>query len=151
MTMPPNEVKDEEFPGKEFGDDDSGIPIHEDALKRGYVRRRLHLATAALLWETLWPALWPAVLIGGAFLALALFDLLPALPLAFHAGVLIAFAITFFAALYRARSEIGWPGRRAAERRIERETGLAHRPLTDRKSTRLNSSHRTVSRMPSSA
>ncbi|MFZ0693962.1 MAG: TIGR02302 family protein [Alphaproteobacteria bacterium] len=130
MTMPPNEVKDEEFPGKEFGDDDSGIPIHEDALKRRYVRRRLHLATAALLWETLWPALWPAVLIGGAFLALALFDLLPALPPAFHAGVLIAFAITFFAALYRARSEIGWPGRRAAERRIERETGLAHRPLT---------------------
>ena len=41
---------------------------------------RLRLARAALLWERIWPPCWPALAAIGVFFILALFDLLPALP-----------------------------------------------------------------------
>jgi hypothetical protein len=45
---------------------------------------QLWLARGALFWEKLWPGLWPALGVTGLFLALALFDLLPGLPLWLH-------------------------------------------------------------------
>jgi len=93
------------------------------------LRGRLKLAAAALLWETLWPALWPAVAIAGAFLAVALFDVLPLLPGWLHGLVLVAFAAGLAAALFHARAHVRLPGRRAAERRIEQASDLPHRPL----------------------
>lgn len=101
----------------------------DDRRLRARLRLRLWLAKAALLWETLWPALWPGVLIAGAFAALALFDVFPLLPPWLHATLLAVFAAGFAAALVYAARHIVWPGRRAAERRIERASELAHRPL----------------------
>src|ERR1700719_4971833 len=64
---------------------------------------RLRLARFALLWERVWPPCWPALAVLGAFLVLALFDVLPNLPGLLHAAILIglgaAFAIGFFAAV----------------------------------------------------
>ncbi len=90
---------------------------------------RLRLARAALLWERAWPALWPAVGIAGAFLAVALLDVLPALPFWAHAGVLAAFAVAEAAALRRAWPAFRPPPEKAARRRLERASGLDHRPL----------------------
>ena len=96
---------------------------------RAYVQARLRLASAVLLWESLWPALWPATLIAGTFAALAAFDVLPLLPSWLHGIVLLGFALALVGALIKAHSDIVRPDRRAAERRLERETGLIHRPL----------------------
>ncbi|TDI65855.1 MAG: TIGR02302 family protein [Alphaproteobacteria bacterium] len=91
---------------------------------------KLALARAALAWERLWPALWPAAGIGGAFLALALFDLLPGLPIWLHGGILALFAGALATALWRGARALALPGISAGQRRIENTTGLVHRPLT---------------------
>jgi uncharacterized protein (TIGR02302 family) len=89
---------------------------------------RLQLARAALWWERVWPAAWPAVMILGIFGVLALFDLLPILPPLLHAALLLGFGAAFIVALGAVRA-VGLPDRMAARRRIERASGLAHRPL----------------------
>jgi len=93
------------------------------------LRRRLRLARAAIVWEYLWPAAWPALAVAGAFAVLALFDLLPLLPGGVHAAVLGLFAAAFVAALARALWRLAWPDPARAQRRLERASGLAHRPL----------------------
>jgi uncharacterized protein (TIGR02302 family) len=95
-----------------------------------YLRRRLWLARAALVWEQLWPALWPAVLVAGSAVAVALFDLLPRLPGWLHGLVLAAFAVAFLVAVWRAAASLTSPDANAARRRLERASGLVHRPLT---------------------
>src|SRR6266853_4969839 len=93
---------------------------------------RLRLARAALLWERVWPAAWPALCVLGILAVAALFDVLPRLPGAAHAGVLALFAIAFAGAVaWGARAAgIGrWPDPIMARRRIEEASGLPHRPL----------------------
>ena len=94
---------------------------------------RLRLARAALFWERLWPAAWPALCVVGIFAVLALFDLLPLLPGMVHAALLAAFAVAFLGALFWGWRRIfgpdSLPDRIAARRRIERSSGLPHRPL----------------------
>ena len=91
--------------------------------------RRLFLARAALLWERAWPVVWPALGVAGAFLVLALFDLLPRLLAPLHALALALFAGAFLASLFFALRAVALPDRLAARRRLERASGLAHRPL----------------------
>ena len=90
---------------------------------------RLRFARAALLWEAVWPACWPALAVLGLFLVLALFDLLPLLPGAFHAVVLLAFGAGFLLTLAAAFRLSAPPDIAAAMRRIERASRLPHRPL----------------------
>lgn len=93
---------------------------------------RLRLARLALLWERVWPALWPVVFVLGAFAVLALFDVLPLLPGIAHAVALTLFAVALAAAVWfgwRSARAGGLPDRIAARRRIERASGLSHRPL----------------------
>ncbi|MEE8623568.1 MAG: TIGR02302 family protein [Alphaproteobacteria bacterium] len=94
------------------------------------LERRLWLARLALYWERLWPALWPAVGVCGLFLALALFDVLPRLPGWLHLLVLMGFGATFGFALWRAVSAHALPDAGRARRRLETQSGLAHRPLS---------------------
>jgi len=90
---------------------------------------RLHQARAALLWERLWPALWAPVALAGAFLALALFNVLPMLPGWLHMAVLVALAGGIAVTLWRGFRGFALPDEAAARRRLERDTGLPHRPL----------------------
>src|SRR5690349_2493055 len=90
---------------------------------------RLRLAAAALAWERLWPALWPAVAVLGVFAVVALFDLLPLLPGWLHAAGLVLFVAALCAGLVLAWRRFDLPGTAAARRRLERASGLAHRPL----------------------
>jgi uncharacterized protein (TIGR02302 family) len=92
-------------------------------------RLLLRLAAAGLLWERLWPRLWPAAALLGTFAALVLLDLLPALPGWLHLATLIGFGLALSALLVRAAAGTGRVGIRAAQRRLERDSRLPHRPL----------------------
>ncbi len=102
---------------------------------------RLRFARAALMWERVWPACWPALAVFGSFCVLGLFDLLPRLPGLLHAGLLLGFGAGFVIAVAAATNTAVVPDRGAARRRIERASGLEHRPLqalADRPSTQLD-------------
>lgn len=120
--------------------------MHDTAPER-LVARRLFLSRAALAWERLWPALWPMLAVAGAFLVLALFDLPSLLPGIVHGAVLVGFAIAFAAAAIWGLRACVWPDALAARRRIEINSGLAHRPLTaldDRPSAPLDPAAATL-------
>ncbi len=91
--------------------------------------RRLRLARWVVGWEILWPVLVPPLGLAGIFVALALFDVLPLLPGWLHAVVLAAFAAGMAASAWHGLARLDWPGDDAAARRLERDSGLAHRPL----------------------
>ena len=91
---------------------------------------RLRAAQSVLFWESLWPRLWPLLGLAGLFLALALLDLLPALPAWAHALVLAGFLGGAAYFLWRALFGLRWPALAAARHRVERDSGLDHRPLT---------------------
>ncbi len=94
-----------------------------------HLNRRLWLARLALAWESLWPVLWPVVGVAGLFLAIALFDVLPHLPGPLHALVLAGFAGALGYAGWRCIKGFSFPDDARARRRIERDSGLEHRPL----------------------
>jgi uncharacterized protein (TIGR02302 family) len=93
------------------------------------IARRIRLAGFALLWENLWPALAPVVAVAAIFVAMAWFDLPALLPGWLHLLVLIGFAAAMVAALIDAALRLRLPRGPVARRRVERESGLAHRPL----------------------
>jgi uncharacterized protein (TIGR02302 family) len=93
--------------------------------------RYVALARAAIIWERVWPALWPASGIVGLYIALALLGLVSAIPATLLA--LLQFAVTVAAgyALYRSFRSFALPRWEQAARRVERDSALAHRPLTE--------------------
>ncbi len=105
-----------------------------DTLLRGVARRR-RLALLALWFERAWPAAWPVLGVAGVWVCLALLDLPRRLPGWGHALVLAGFFVVLVAALVRAARRVALPDAAAADRRMEHQSGLAHRPLavlTDR-------------------
>ena len=106
-------------------------PLH----RRLAARRRL--ARLAILFERLWPALWPPLGVAGVFVCLALLGVPRRLPPLGHLALLIAGVIAILALLWRGLRGIAAPDEAAADRRLERASGLRHRPLavlTDRPS-----------------
>ncbi len=100
--------------------------------RRLRLRYRLLLALArlTLLWEAVAPRLLPILAVVAVFVAVALADVLPALPGWLHALALFGFAAGLAIVARRA-----WRGMRpitrdAARHRLERDSGLEHRPLT---------------------
>ncbi|MFC0387986.1 DUF4175 domain-containing protein [Muricoccus vinaceus] len=104
-----------------------GVPEAGPALRRlGRLRAR---ARAALLWESLWPRLWPVLGVVGVFLVLALsgvFLMLHPLP---HLVLLAVLTAALILAGLRAARGFAVPDEPAADRRLERASGLPHRPL----------------------
>lgn len=96
-------------------------------------QRRLALhrlvARAALGWEALWPALLPVLGASGAGAVLALLDLPALLPGWLHLVLLLAWALAVGYAAWRGFRRFPWPDAAAADRRLEADSGLAHRPL----------------------
>ena len=88
------------------------------------------LRRLALAWERLWPPLWPVVGIFGAFLALALGDVLPLLPGWLHILMLVAFVAAIAVAAVSLVRRYRPADADAARHRLERNNQLAHRPLT---------------------
>ncbi|SLN26537.1 TIGR02302 family protein [Oceanibacterium hippocampi] len=95
----------------------------------GFLRLPERLAWAAIAWERLWPALWPATGIAGLFVFLSLVGLWAHLPGWLHLAGLVLFAIGFVAVLVRGLRGLRAPDRLDAVRRLERDSGVPHRPL----------------------
>ncbi|WP_426954860.1 DUF4175 family protein [Muricoccus radiodurans] len=101
---------------------------HHPALRRlSSLRARARLA---LLWESLWPRAWPVLGVLGVFLVLALSGLFLRLPVAAHLALLAALLAALGWTLWRGSRGLVMPGDTAADRRLERDSGLPHRPLT---------------------
>jgi uncharacterized protein (TIGR02302 family) len=90
---------------------------------------RLRLALIALAWEGFWPAFWPAAAMLLVFLVVAAFDLLPSLPGLLHAALLLLGLAGLGWGAFAAWHALRRPDRHDARRRLERDSGLAHRPL----------------------
>ncbi len=104
-------------------------PASEKAAYREPVPK-LTVAWLIGAWEQLVLALWPAGAVAGGFLAVALLDLLPALPGWLHLMVLLGFGGAFALALRHGLLRFRAPTWHEARRRLELDSGLPHRPLT---------------------
>ncbi|HEY1632523.1 MAG TPA: DUF4175 family protein [Rhizomicrobium sp.] len=93
--------------------------------------RTVRLGRAALLWERAWPALWPASGIVGLYLALALFGIVDRIPMPLH-GLLQAIVLAFAGlCAYEDFKPVRMPSWVEGARRVERDSALAHRPITE--------------------
>ena len=96
----------------------------------GPALRRKRAAARLVLWfERFWPAVWPALGVLGAYACAALLDipgLLPPWP-----RVLLLAAVLGLAGvlLWRGLRRVRVPSEAEADRRLERASGLRHRPL----------------------
>ncbi|HUB84476.1 MAG TPA: DUF4175 family protein, partial [Rhizomicrobium sp.] len=95
------------------------------------VERAITHARLALWWERVWPRLWPATGIMGLFLAAGLFGLFDVFPWEVHTLVLLgAFgAAGYF--LYENFKNFEAPTWEDGARRVERDSALEHRPITE--------------------
>lgn len=100
-----------------------------DPLSRRLARGR-RLARWALAWEEAWPRLWPSLGVLGLFLLTALSGLFFYLPGWLHLLVLLGFVLALGWAVRRGMRGFVVPLTSAADRRLERESGLSHRPLS---------------------
>jgi uncharacterized protein (TIGR02302 family) len=91
--------------------------------------RLLIFARLVLWWEQLWPRLWPPLGVMGLFLALALMDAFAALSGWVHSLLLGLFLVALIAALTHAMRGFRPVDRLSARKRLERDSGLVHRPL----------------------
>ncbi|MFC3692438.1 TIGR02302 family protein [Chenggangzhangella methanolivorans] len=101
----------------------------DDAGARPLVERAIARARLALMWEGAWPWLAAGSIVVALFLAVSWFGLWDALP---PWGRIVGVALFLFALLTALapliRSVV--PDRRAALGRVDRATGVAHRPAT---------------------
>src|SRR5262245_47908609 len=93
------------------------------------VGRKIGLAWAALAWEGLWPRLMPLVAFVALFVAAAHLDLFAGLDPWVHTGLLAVLALAFAGLAWWQLRGFRWPLREAAIRRLERDSGVPHRPL----------------------
>ncbi len=96
--------------------------------------RKVRRSKWALLFEQLWPRLWLIVGVAALFLLVSLLGVWPLLPKTMHLALLGAFGLAFLAAFVFAL-RLRWPSRDEAIRRIERVSGIAHRPASSYEDT----------------
>lgn len=94
--------------------------------------RRIGLARLSLLVERLAPALWPALGFIGLYLAAALFGLFAVIPWTLQALLLAATITATALSLSFTLGDVRWPRGHDGARRLERDNGLAHRPISER-------------------
>ncbi|MGE0054256.1 MAG: TIGR02302 family protein [Hyphomicrobium sp.] len=110
---------------------DPNLP--EPPLSRVFARK-VRLSSWALFFERLWPRLWLLVAIGALLLVLSLSGVFATMSAQTHALVIGLFAAAaLVAAVYAGR--VPWPSREEAIRRIERRSGVPHRPATSYEDT----------------
>src|ERR1035437_847536 len=93
------------------------------------LRRRRALARAVLLFERILPAVWPPLGVVGAFLCAALLALPALLPPMLHLVLLVGIGLAIAGLLARGMRRVMRPSETEADRRLERASGLHHRPL----------------------
>ncbi len=91
--------------------------------------RLVTLARAALFWEVLWRALLPPLLVIGLFLALSFAGLWLEVTRVWRIAGVTLFGLGLAVSLLP-WVRLGRPSRKAALNRIDRDSGLAHRPAS---------------------
>ena len=104
-----------------------------DPLKRGIGAARIVLVVERIL-----PRLWPAAGFSGFYLALALAGLFEFTPWPVQALLLAATITASALSLADGFADFLWPRPIDAERRLERDSGLAHRPVSERDDRLVN-------------
>ena len=89
----------------------------------------LQRARLAIAWERAWPPLAAVLSVAGLFLAVSWAGLWLALPLAGRIAGLAVFVLLALAALWPL-VRFRWPGRAEGLARLDRGSGLRHRPAT---------------------
>src|SRR5437868_11677979 len=91
--------------------------------------RKIGLAWTALAWEGLWPRLVPLVAFVALFIAAGHLDLFAGLDPWIHTGLLAVLGLALGGLGWWRLRDFAWPAREAAVRRLERDSGVPHRPL----------------------
>jgi uncharacterized protein (TIGR02302 family) len=99
------------------------------AVSRLRLAESLRRAKFAIAWERSWPHLARLLTVGGLFLVASWAGLWLALPSLARAIGLLLFAALALAALFPLL-KFRWPSREAALSRLDRGTGIRHRPAT---------------------
>src|SRR6185312_2362875 len=107
----------------------TGFPA--DPLHSGPWAGRIALARAILAIEKLLPLLWPAFGFIGFYLALALTGVFAFTPWPVQALLLAATITAACLSLYDGFENFHWPRTIDAARRLERDNGLLHRPVSE--------------------
>src|SRR5215469_2093239 len=94
--------------------------------------RMIALARGTLLWERAWPALWPATGVIGLYVAISLFGVPGALPGVLRSILLLVVLATTGWLLYREFRQWTTPRWIDGARRVERDSRLVNRPITER-------------------
>ena len=82
----------------------------------------------ALFWGTLWPALLPILCVLGLFAVVALLEIPALLPAWSHVALLVLFALLLIGAVWLGDRQWRKPPAGAVAERLERDSGLIHRP-----------------------
>jgi hypothetical protein len=90
--------------------------------------RKISLAWLALAWEGLWPRLVPVLSFVALFIAAAHLDLFSGLDPWVHTGILAALALALIGLGWLRLRDFALPTQEAAIRRLERDSGVPHRP-----------------------
>ncbi|WP_420135155.1 TIGR02302 family protein [Rhodopseudomonas sp.] len=109
--------------------DPSQTPQDPDALARLRLATALRRATFAIAWERSWPLLVRVLSVVGLFLAASWAGLWLVLPFTGRMIGLALFVVLALVALYPVL-KFRWPSRDDALARLDRNTGLKHRPAT---------------------
>ena len=100
----------------------------EAAVQRAFARK-IRLSAWALFFERLWPRLWLLIALAALFACVSFLGLWADLTPLAHQAIVLLFALAAAAAvIYAARAT--WPTRDEAIRRIERHSGVPHRPAS---------------------
>jgi uncharacterized protein (TIGR02302 family) len=91
---------------------------------------RRWLARAALLFEAVWPAVWPPLGVIGLYLCAALLGLPQMLPMRSRFALLVAVGVIVVVLAWHGLRTVRIPDRAIADRRLETDSGLPHRPLS---------------------
>ncbi len=109
--------------------DPSQAPHDEEAVARLHLDKAIGRATLAIAWERAWPHLARLMSVVGLFLALSWAGLWLVLPFSARIAGLVLLAALALGALIPA-IRFRWPSRDEALARLDRNTGLKHRPAT---------------------
>ena len=94
--------------------------------------RKIWLARATLAIERLAPAALPVIGLLGIYLTAAFFGLFTVMPWTVQALILAATITAMGLVLDAGLKDFSWPTVMDGERRLERDSGLAHRPISER-------------------
>ncbi|MGC8534673.1 MAG: DUF4175 domain-containing protein [Rhizomicrobium sp.] len=103
--------------------------------KTDRVERFIALARVIAAFERLWSGLWPATGLIGLWLAAALFGTFARLPGWLHLFLLLLVIVAIADRIFLQWQSFAWPSWQEGARRLERDSTLAHRPISEAEDT----------------